>query len=321
MQLYKVLLIWGAIFSITCLDAYIFELQSIKKKNSAIEGPEWVIGLGDLHDKQHPTIKEQKDAIMSFLTSLPKDQVKVLTEDLSSPGSFGRQTCGNFYIDSRGGVLGGSAKDFIDQGFDTQNHEFRYCRVSSLGPVINNQDTDVSHIHSTSSITMGSLCQEIQKELDQIGGFEDGRILKEIYDKNRESVQKKLKKLNLMAHDQTSVADYLQQKASSAKDAFMHFIKKLLIFDSELLDCKFIHDVKQQKEKRYVIIIAGAAHVKRVCDILTKDGYEPHTTMLSQPERTTDEAQCAGQPLKNQQCIAPRAIDLSCLPNCCDLKR
>lgn len=317
----RLLLVFWSILSIIRIEAYIFELQSIKKKNPAIEGPEWVIGLGDLHDKQHPTIKEQKDAIMAFLTSLPKEHIKVLTEDLSSPGSFGRHTCGNFYIDSRGGVLGGSAKDFIDQGFDTQNHEFRYCRVSSLGPVINNADADVAKLSSTSAITMGSLCQEIQKELDQIGGFEDGQVLKQVYEKNRESVQKKLTKLNFMAHDQTSVADYLKQRMSGARDTVLNFIKKLLVFDSELLDCKFIHDVKQQKDKRYVIIIAGAAHVKRVCDILTKDGYEPYMTITSQSQRTTDEAQCGGRPLKNQQCVAPRAIDLSCLPNCCDLKR
>ncbi len=77
---------------------FIFELYSIKKSNPAVSGPEWVIGLGDLHDKKHPITQAQKNEIMRFLSSFPKDQVKVMTEDLSSCGSFGRKTCGNFYI-------------------------------------------------------------------------------------------------------------------------------------------------------------------------------------------------------------------------------
>ena len=302
-------------------EAFIFELQSIKKKD-AIEGPTWVIGLGDLHDKKHPIIQEQKDAIMHFLRMLPKDKVKVLTEDLSSPGSFGRGSCDNYYINSRGGVLGGLTQECRDKGFDAENHEFRYCRVSSLGPVMNDISADITQIGSTSTISVNSLYQEIQKELDHINAFDDGELLTKEYDKNIKEVRKKLAQLEITEADATSVAEYLKKRVHDAKNKLIHFIKKLLIFDSELLDCKLVHAIKQEKEKEYIIIIAGGSHVKRVCDLLIKDGYEPHTIMLAQDEKTTEEAQCAGRPLiRGKHCVVPKAIDLSCLPNCCDLKR
>ncbi len=299
---------------------FIFELYSIKKSNPAVEGPEWVIGLGDLHDKKHPITQVQKNEIMCFLSSLPKDQVKVMTEDLSSCGSFGRKTCGNFYINSRGGVLGGLTQDCKLRGLATDNHEFRYCRVSSLGPVLNNVQTDLADLGSTAAIKIAALHSEIKNEIDHIRQFNDGVALKKAYDENISSTEKLLGKLRISPDDQTTVAQYLKKNVS--KDNRINFVKGLLTFDSELLDCKFVHAIKQESNKKYVIIIAGGAHVKRVCDLLMQDGYTQHTAYSAKDERVFDKKRCAGKELVDgKYCIVPRAIDLSCLPGCCDLRK
>ena len=50
-------------------QAYIFEVYSIRKSDPATNGPEWVIGLGDLHDKKHPITHAQKNEILRFLST------------------------------------------------------------------------------------------------------------------------------------------------------------------------------------------------------------------------------------------------------------
>lgn len=312
----RILVIGLSIISIARIESFIFEIHSIRKKDSQHDGPEWVIGLGDLHDKRHPSNQSHKQAIMRFLFSLPKGQVKILTEDLSSPGSFGRKECGNFYVNSRGGVLGGFTQDCAHHGFDTENHEFRYCRVSSLGPVINNLQTDVARLGSPAVIKLAALHDEIQREIEQIRHFDDGPVLKKAYDHNIAYTKKMLAKLRITPNDQTSVADYIKKHIPN--DKLIDCIKALLTFDSELLDCKLVHAIKQEKHKKYVIIIAGGAHVKRVCDLLLKDGYEKHISYDAQDEHVTDKNRCIGRSLVDgAYCIMPKAVDLSCLPACC----
>ena len=302
------------------MHSFICEVYSIKKSNPATTGPTWVIGLGDLHDKRHPTTQAQKDEIMRFLSLLPADQVTVLTEDLSSPGSFGRRECGNFWINSRGGVLGGITQDCQVRGLDAQNHEFRYCRVSSLGPVINGVQSDLESLGSTGSIKMADLHKEIRQEIDLIRTFNDGLSLKKAYGENIAGTEKLIDKLKVQSEQGLTVAQYL--KKAVPVDKRPAFVRLLLTFDSELLDCKFLHAIKAAKNKKYVILIAGGAHVKRVCDLLLQDGYHKHCAFTLQDERVFDKKRCNGRTIENDQyCIMPRAIDLSCLPGSCDLKK
>jgi len=297
--------------------AFIFEFYSIKKSSPEVSGPEWVIGLGDLHDKKHPITQVQKNKIMCFLSSLPKDQVKVMTEDLSSCGSFGRKACGNFYINSRGGMLGGLTQDCKRRGFEAENHEFRYCRVSSLGPVLNNVQADFETLGSTAAIKIAALYSEVKSEIDHIHQFDDGTTLKKAYNENINNVERWLKKLRIAPNNQVTVAQYL--KENSSKDKHIGFVKGLLTFDSELLDCKFVHAIKQEKHKKYIILIAGGAHVKRVCDMLLLDGYAQHVSCQAKEECVFDKKRCEGKELvDNAYCIMPQAVDLSCLSGCCD---
>jgi len=302
------------------VHAFIFEVHSIKKSDHTKQGPEWVIGLGDLHDKKHPSSESQKKAIQHFLASLPKGQVKVLTEDLSSPAVCGRKGCGNFYINSRGGVLGGFTQDCKTEGLSAENHEFRFCRVSSLGPVLNDTKADVASLVSTNTIKMADIHSEVQKEIDRIRSFNDGDVLTNAYDQNISETQKMLKKLRIMPDDQTSVAHYLKKNVS--QDNRINFIKGMLTFDSELFDCKLAHAIKQEKDKKYMVIIAGGAHVKRVCDMLMKDGYHQHAVVISTRACVCDTQKCIRERSRMYNtCAAPQAIDLSCLPDCCAVKK
>lgn len=257
------------------IQAFIFEVHSIKKNNNTVGGPEWVIGLSDLHDKKHPGTQDQKKHILNFLTRLPKGQVKVLTEDLSSCGSFGRKQCGNFYINSRGGILGGFTQECQMRGIDVDNHEFRYCRVSSLGPVINNACSDAVTYPSTSRINIATLYNEVKEELDHIRQFDDGTLLKKMYQSTLHKTEQFLNNSSITDCNTESVASYLKKYSCPLK--YTDLVCRLLTFDSELLDCKLIHAIKQEKRKKYIVVIAGGAHVKRVCDLLVQDGYTRHT--------------------------------------------
>src|SRR5579872_576077 len=140
---------WAGLCAFTMLTAcsvgysFIYEARVLKKWDPATHEYRFFIGLSDFHDKAHEATGRQLEALEQLLSSCNKNKTRIMLEDLSSRGSQGRHTCGRFVINSRGGILGGLVQKCQEKDLLVDNVEYRYCRVSSLGPVLNNLKENV----------------------------------------------------------------------------------------------------------------------------------------------------------------------------------
>ena len=84
-------------------QAYIYEIKVLRKWDAGRQKYHYFIGLSDFHDKHSASNQSQLTKIEQLLGSLDKKRVMLAVEDLSSPNAQGRQECGHFSINSRGG--------------------------------------------------------------------------------------------------------------------------------------------------------------------------------------------------------------------------
>ena len=259
------------------IHGYLYQGIVMRKWNDLYGRYHYFIGLGDYHSKQHPANQQQRDQFESLLAQVDPTDLKVLTEDLSVSNSDGRFACGKFYVNSRGGFLGGITDRCRCWGIDVDNLEYRYARVCALGPLLNhrlfNRSTKSPYnFASVRGISVDQLYREVSTECDRIDAFDDGPILNEWYQRCIQRVDKQLISFGWSLGDHTSVADYiiLEQKRSS----LMPLIKKLFTFDCSLLDAKIVHETVNNQHKERMCAIAGGSHVERVSEILQKIGYQ-----------------------------------------------
>jgi len=301
------LLTMAMISSFGQLDAYIIEICGLKKQNTIKKGPQWIIGLSDLHDKNHPKSMHQKREILQFLLQLPKRESKILIEDLSSPSVHGNKTCGKFYIKVNGGVLSGFSQECRMHNLPVENHEFRFCRVSALSPLLK-QVKEASSI--ASKIKVSSIYDEIKRSIERVNSFNIApNSLQKKFQSIVLDVKKKLKALEIVPSNNVSIQEYIETHIPLEKRA--DFIKNLLVFDSELLDFQLMEAALNAQGKKYVIIIAGGAHIKRIFTMLKNHGYAVHYQEKAKKVFSSDRNCCAGQPFVNDVCFAPRAVELS----------
>ena len=264
------------------------------------------IGLSDFHDKIHPYTLTQCNEIQHLLSVCSKENTKIILEDLSSEGSQGRFACGRFFINSRGGILGGLAKQCADQKFTVDNVEYRYCRVSSLGPVLNNLSTSMDAFPSTTEISVTQLVQEIKDIIKEIRSYKDGKQLTAYYKKYIQEVTQELKNLDLAGS--SSVAHYLETHSTPATR--LDLLKKLLTFDSNLLDLKLVHSIVSAPQTT-VIALAGGSHISRAREILEKDGYQVVYNVKVDYGREENLTQCLGSHIiDGKYCMRPVPIPL-----------
>ncbi len=283
---------------------YIYQAHVLKKWNAYRSHWQYVIGLGDYHDKKHHATQSQLREIQAMLAGA-NGSLKVITEDLSAQNNMGRFGWGPFYVNSRGGILGGLTERCHDMGIDTENVEFRYCRVCSLGPVLNNIHTQPQQFRPTNAIRLQDLCNEIDVELDRIRQFEDGLILHAWYTKQTKEIERKIARLGLRSRNM-SVADFI----SCVQAKRLPLVKKLLTFDSSLLDMKMVHAIVHADTD--VCAIAGGSHIERVSIVLQKVGYEPVFAAKSAVYQSAQLRECIGSDIKEHSFKPkPQPIDLT----------
>lgn len=292
------------LFLFHSVDAYLYQAVVMKKWNDLRNRYHYVIGLGDYHIKHDDAIKKQHDQLKFLLSQGDPQAFKILTEDLSVANIDGRAGCGKFRINSRGGFLGGITERCRTIGLDTDNLEYRYARVCSIGPVLKNSEKDPKTLASVAGISVGDVVREIKDESQKIRGFNDGSVLNSWYHASVEQVDKKIIAYGLTDHSM-SMADYLLNKKGNSK-----FLEKLLTFDCELLDANIVHSVVNT-DKDKICVLAGGSHIERVSQMLEKVGYKKVVQLPKSQQVNADIESCVqseGTDKKNM-CI-PEPIDL-----------
>lgn len=289
-------------------SAFIYEIKILRKVDK--QGKErFFVGLSDFHDKSHPENVTQLKKIQELIGATGKNKVKFTVEDLSSQNDSGRFACGRFYVNSRGGVLGGLADTIKSIGHEVDNVEFRYCRVTTLGPVLNNLQMPLNTFASVVSTKISTVVDEINHTIAEIQSYADGDELKKIYNQIIKEVQSHMATLHLDQHKEQTVADYLS--SHSNQNNRLDLLKKLLTFDSNLLDAKMIHTALQVQDKHKVIAIAGGSHIVRVCEILEKMGYKSVGATNISYVKEHDLQRCLGSHIiDGSYCVKPQPVSL-----------
>jgi hypothetical protein len=291
-------------------QAFIYEIKILERYSPELQANQYFIGCSDFHDKVHQANKEQSAVIERIFANCDKCRTKALVEDLSSPNSKGCASCGRFYINSRGGVLGGLTQKGKSMGVDIDNLEFRYCRVTTLGPVLNNIRANMFELPSVASIYMDKLRQEVMQNIHEIQGYNDGPELAKLYNGLIADIAKKMQTLKIDAHGSMTVAQFL---AHHARDDFqrLELIKQLLTFDSELLDIKIVHETLAAKNKKHVVAIAGGSHIEKSARMLEKVGFKPVTLTQISYAQERDLKSCLGSNIiDGAYCIKPQPIKI-----------
>lgn len=269
-----------------------------------------ILCLSDFHDKTHPETHPQQRYLDNLLDQLVKKNAYVLVEDLSSPNTkTGVTGCGNFSVDSRGGILGGLSTTCKQKNIPVENVEYRFCRVAAFGPVLNHPNQSPNTLESANRISIDAIYAEIKQAIERVQLFRDGPDLQKYYTQTINQILNELINLHLQGKSHTSIADYLTQQTTPVMrpDA----LKRLLTFDSGLLDTSFVHAVLQAHDKDIIAIIAGGAHINNVCEVLEKNGYKRiHNTPVAyvQDHNLTS---CIGSRIIDENyCVKPQAVDL-----------
>ena len=292
-----------------CAQSYIYEAKVLRYIDPVSKQKVLFVGLGDFHDKTHVAGTQQLAQFMQLLEKSDRSDIKIVLEDLSSCGSGGRGSCGKFFVNSRGGVLGGLAQKCKVLGFEVDNIEYRYCRVASLGPVLNNLDKKPDVFPSVATTKISMLAQEIDVIAQEISTYEDGDALKTHYKQGLDQIAQQLKNFKAEPHTDMNVAEYLEQN-STAQDR-LDFIKHLLTFDSCLLDLKMAHSIMNSNGRTKIVAVAGGAHIARVCELLEKIGYEVVYTTKVDYQKEFDLTKCLGSNIVDgAYCIRPEPINL-----------
>lgn len=289
---------------------FIYEVVVLKRWHQQCGTYQYFIGLSDFHDKEHGANTRQLADIERYLEDQNRATTKVIIEDLSTGPDGGHGSCGQFFINSRGGILGGLAQRCHNKGLRVDNIEYRYCRVASLGPVINNLDKHVHEFPSACGVTVHDIAYEIYKALEEIVNHTGSEVLASCRDTAVQEVQPYMRKLRLARNSECSVADYLQAATQDRSE----FLKQLLTFDAVLLDLKLAHSVVTTHDCTNIIAIAGGSHIRRVKEILQEAGYHLVYETPVDYNREYDLRRCKGTNIINGLfCERPEPVDLKIL--------
>jgi rhodanese-related sulfurtransferase len=302
--------IYSLLFAYMPSQNYIYRIDILKPTTK--ESP-LILCLSDFHDKTHPETGPQQVYLDKLLDQLAEKNTFVIVEDLSSPNTkTGLTGCGNYSIDSRGGILGGLSTTCKQKNIPVENVEYRFCRVAAFGPILNNLSKSPNSLDSANKINIGTIYREIKRAIERIQTFQDGSAIQKYYNQNINQVLNELTRLQVQGTSQLSIAEYLQK--NSTPQMRLETLKKLLTFDSGLLDTSFVHAVLQSHDKDIILIVAGGAHINNVCELLEKNGYRRiyNTPVGYFQERNLDG--CIGSRIIDENyCVKPKATDLRAL--------
>lgn len=290
-------------------NAFIYQVDVLKKWDAGRNRYHYVIGCGDFHDKAHQATQVQQKKIDALLTQCDANNTKVILEDLSCRGSYGRVSCGPFRINSRGGILGGLTDKCQRLGLPVDNIEYRYCRVVSLSPLLKNLQSNPHTFNSTRMTKVSALLNEVHGIMHEVHGYNDGPVLNQQYKKGLHEVKEHINKLRFLNNAHNSIAQYLENKTTPANR--LGIIKWLLTFDSGLLDLKLAHTVINSLDKEKILIFAGGSHIVRTTQLLQKVGYKKVYSSSVSFNREYDLRRCLGSHItRGKFCVKPQPIDL-----------
>jgi hypothetical protein len=243
-------------------------------KRNQHNGPEQcIILLGDFHQKIHPCYEQQNNDLNLLLHSCLHQNGKLIVEDLSSPNNEGKGTCGSFLMKNDQSLLGKLADKARAMNIDVDNVEYRYCRLLSLAPLLNDLNADPYSISSTKHITMFALYSEIINQIKKIQSYKDTSFVS-LYSSTIEFVRKELNELSFTCYKtkkDCSVAQYCSRFYTTKH--YQNILEKLCIFDSALVDMSILHSIAINDKKLFILIIAGASHIEQVKNVMIKFDY------------------------------------------------
>ena len=308
------LLFLSLVFFSLPMESFIYEFVVLRRWNGALGNYQYFVGLGDFHDKKHKANRVQMRHLDKVLTSIPVLNTKIGAEDISSPGSNCDGTCGRFHVVSKGGVLGGFAKKCRNLGFETQNFEYRFCRVATLGPVLNNLKANMRQFPSVRETLVGILIGEIERVLKEISSYQDSPHLAVLYAHSTNKIRNEMQALRLHEFAHVSIADYLEAVTTPATR--LPYLKRLLTFDSEIFDLKMLHAAHGLQGKASFFAIAGGSHIIRVAELLEKIGWEFMHGTNPKFMREHNLNKClGGNIIEGHYCTRPKPIDIKIIKN------
>lgn len=284
------------------LFSYIYQVRVVgnKKQN--------VIGCSDYHEKGHISNGGHRHHIEHLFTRTNAAETKFVVEDLASSNDEGRRSCLSYAIGSQESVLGGIADVARKKGCDVANIEYRYCRVTGVGPLLNNVDKKSGLCTSCNSLTMDLLYQEVLHEMDMIKKYDDGKILNDVYRKAIQEVSLALKRLHLNYYKTFSLVDYCNQMS---KGKYSDTLQNLCIFDSALVDMKIVHSIVSSQNKSTIIVVAGGTHIDNAFALLARVGYETvgETQVVFSGQQVIKSS--LGSQVNSSDEVAPLPVDIS----------
>jgi len=295
--------------TVSTLYPYIYEITKWQKFDAKKKRNQYIIAFGDFHDKMHSANKDQLNQLIKLFKKADKKDIAVIVEDITSQNASGAFGCGNYVINSRGGVLGGLAQTCSKMGIPVSNIEYRYCRVTSFGPVLNNLNLPLASLPSTQKTKISAILREVDAVMNEITEYKHSSSLKSRRDSVIKDVKNHINKLKLHDHKENTVADYLE--ATSDQKTRLDHLKYLLTFDSCLLDIKLAQTISQLQNKQYIIIVAGGSHISRSHDLLAQLGYNKTGTTDITFDKEYNLRNCIGSPIEqNKFCVKPVPVPL-----------
>jgi hypothetical protein len=287
--------------------AFIYEVKVLKKWDAAHKRYHYFIGFSDFHDKQHNVTPVQIEAIQQLLRQMPRQETKVIVEDLSTENHCGRKSCGRFFLNSSGGILGGLAQTCKAYRLDVENVEYRYCRVIALGPLLHNLKADVSSIPSLKGVQVSDIMQEVQSTADQIKRYNDGSTLSKWYAQHLRDIAVHIERLKMEQYKNMSMAQYVGKHTTQANR--LKTLKYLLTFDSDLLNVLMVHYIQAAADKERVLAFAGGTHIMHVVEMLKKLGYQEVYSTKPEYFREHNLEKCLGSNVTDGAfCVRPHPV-------------
>jgi len=300
------------LFTANCM-AFIYDVHVMRKWDSANNRHCYFVGLGDFHDKKHAITPLQLNQIDQIIKKLHPNKTKLIIEDISSADNVGKRGCGRFCVNSRGGILGGLVQKFRGKNFPYVNNiEYRFCRVAALAPVINNVNTNFRKFLSTTKLYKSSLNTEVASIAKEILSYNDGIVLNNWYKKCLSKTYNNMKVLKFDKKTNMSIADFIYSMTTPKNR--LNFIKKLLMFDTSLVDARIVHSIVTPPSRQHALVIAGGSHIKNVSGVLQQIGYKPvyRSKIIVVKERASKN--CPGHNLlPGGFCRKPKPADLRIL--------
>ena len=303
-------LLIGAVVFYSQAHGFIYEIKAAGI-NKGRQG-QVVIGCSDYHDKVHPISCDQRKKIESLFKGCNPASILVLVEDLSSKNNCGTFACQSFYVSNQKGILAGLTQSCVDCGLPVQNLEYRYCRVTSLGPVLNQCSAPINSFISTATISVAHLLEEVQNIIDEVRAYHDGALLQKMYHLEIERVIARAHEMQLPAYSSSTVAQYLER--ITGPDRRIDFLKRLLTFDSTLLDLRLVHHIVNASQVPTIVVFAGGTHITNLFRKLDILGYKPLPSTKLSYMRERDIGKCVGANIIDGLfCVKPQPVDLGLL--------